>query len=121
MPSVEVSGFRIAVETGDDMGCVRRGQLSNGQVMKDNELSNREEVLNRDEASAEQILQTALGRLARREHGRRELRQKLLRRFGQHPELDRILDHLEAQRYLSDRRFAASLARSRVNKGYGPV
>lgn len=61
--------------------------------------------------------------LARREHSRYELQQKLLDKF---PDADPsivsgVLDKLVADRLLSDQRFAESYVRSRVSKGYGPL
>ncbi len=64
----------------------------------------------------------AMNALARREHSRAELREKLVRK---HPDLDAlcapVLDRLEREGLLSDRRFAEAFARSRVRRGQGPL
>lgn len=59
--------------------------------------------------------------LARREHSVRELRNKLLRRFPDAASVDEQLSRLIAERLQSDVRFAASYARQRINRGYGPL
>jgi regulatory protein len=67
----------------------------------------------------EQTLQArALALLARREHSRAELARKLAVHAESKDELDRLLDHLEEQHLLSDRRFAEVLTRSRGRR-YG--
>lgn len=55
----------------------------------------------------------ALAYLARREHSRVELARKLAPHAADADELRRLLDSLEADRLLSDARFAEVLARSR--------
>jgi regulatory protein len=64
----------------------------------------------------------AMNLLSRREHLRRELRDKLLRQFGPGMEADieATLDSLERERLLSDQRYAESYLVSRSGKGYGP-
>jgi regulatory protein len=63
----------------------------------------------------------ALGLLARREHSRRELRQKLDRNGYASDEAAEALDRLGEQHYQDDDRFAEVLIRSRVAQGYGPL
>lgn len=63
----------------------------------------------------------AMDLLARREHSRRELRQKLLRRFQDENIVDEQLDLLVDDNLQSDARYAASLLRQRVGRGHGPV
>lgn len=63
----------------------------------------------------------ALGLLARREHSRRELRQKLGRNGYAGEEANDALDRLGAQHYQDDERFAEVLIRSRTAQGYGPM
>ena len=72
---------------------------------------------------ARSLLARAVSLLSRREHSRVELRRKLLRslQVDETPaDLDRVLDELQAQRLLSDRRFAASLVRQRSAR-YGDL
>lgn len=58
--------------------------------------------------------------LARREHSRRELAAKLERRFSEE-DLPEILDGLERDGLLSDRRFCESYTRMRSEAGFGPL
>ena len=63
----------------------------------------------------------AMELLARREHSRLELRQKLLQR-GYSPELiDPVLDRLIEERLLDEGRYAEIYACGRADKGYGPL
>lgn len=75
--------------------------------------------------SLKDLRYAAIGLLARREHSRRELRQKLQRRFGDDVEfdaaLDVVLDGLAEENLQSDSRFAEAYTRMRNRKGYGPV
>jgi regulatory protein len=63
----------------------------------------------------------ALGLLARREHSRRELKQKLNRGGYAKEEAADALDRLGEQHYQDDVRFAEVLIRSRSAQGYGPM
>src|SRR5690606_19619366 len=74
-----------------------------------------------DDVDLEQLRQQVIGWLARREHSRQEVRQKLVRRYGVRADLDTLLDQLEESGLLSDRRFAESLTRMRSGRGYGPL
>ena len=61
----------------------------------------------------------ALGLLARREHGRRELHGKLTQR-GFAPEVVApVLDALEAEGSLSDARYARAFVHGRLERGWG--
>jgi regulatory protein len=62
-----------------------------------------------------------MGLLARREHSRRELRQKLDRGGYARDEAGEALDRLGEQHYQDDERFAEMLIRSRSAQGYGPM
>jgi regulatory protein len=68
-----------------------------------------------------EIRRAAMDLLARREHSVRELRIKLLRRFPDVAAVDEQLSRLVSERLLSDVRFAASYARQRISRGYGPL
>jgi regulatory protein len=59
--------------------------------------------------------------LSRREHSRKELWQKLRNRAETPEMLEVVLGALEADRLLSDERFAESFVRSRVSRGLGPT
>ncbi|MDX9768459.1 MAG: regulatory protein RecX [Ectothiorhodospiraceae bacterium] len=62
----------------------------------------------------------ALRLLARREHSRRELERKLSGRC-ERQDLAQVLDGLEQEGLLSDRRFSESFVRWRADQGHGPV
>ncbi len=62
----------------------------------------------------------AQGMLARREHSRLELEQKLRKKDYQAEEIVQVLDKLLQKDWQSDLRFCQSFIRSRVNKGQGP-
>lgn len=62
----------------------------------------------------------AMDLLARREHSRRELRQKLLKRFQNAELVETQLDRLAEENLQSDSRYASSFLRQRICRGYGP-
>lgn len=67
------------------------------------------------------IRKVAMNLLAMREHGRLELKRKLLRK-GALPELiDNVLDQLTQDKLLNESRYLESYIRSRANNGYGPL
>lgn len=68
-----------------------------------------------------ELRDTALKLLARREHSRFELSQKLQKISGQLEAIEFLLDELSEKNYLSDLRFAESYIRMRMHKGMGPV
>ena len=63
----------------------------------------------------------AMNLLARREHSRCELRDKLSRRFGQAEIIDEQLQRLAQENLQSDARFAESYVRQSSERGYGPA
>lgn len=68
------------------------------------------------------IRNKALDLLARREHSRFELRNKLLLRFRDEEQLiNRVVEDLESENLLSDQRFTEMFIRGRVAKGNGPI
>ena len=75
----------------------------------------------RRKASELPAYQQAMGLLVRREHSKRELRQKLRQRGKEDGEIDAALETLSRQDFQNDERFAMALARSRQAAGYGPV
>ena len=87
--------------------------------------------LDSEEADEEDILhrmtldlrRRAMDLLARREHSRQELEDKISARVPELEDglLDAVLDQLEADNLLSDHRFAESYVRMRRDKGYGPL
>ena len=73
--------------------------------------------------TARSLMSRAVGLLARREHSRLELRRKLQRSLAPDEtvdDVDRVLDRLQQQDLLSDRRFAAALVRQRSAR-YGDL
>lgn len=65
--------------------------------------------------------QRALGLLTRREHSRKELTRKLTSRGMDATEVEAVVGKLADAGWQDDTRFAASLLRSRVAGGYGPL
>lgn len=63
----------------------------------------------------------ALELLARREHSRLELRQKLLQRGFSAADTEVVLEQLTAERLLDEGRYAELYAAHRADKGYGPL
>ena len=73
------------------------------------------------ECTPADIRRSAMDLLARREHSRRELEQKLAKRFQQPVMVQEQLDRLAAENLQSDSRYAESFLRQRMDRGYGPV
>ncbi len=67
------------------------------------------------------IRRAAMDLLARREHSRKELVDKLCGRVENPSDLDDALDRLIEENLLSDQRYCEAFVLSRKNKGYGPV
>ncbi len=63
----------------------------------------------------------ALDLLARREHSRLELRQKLIQRGFPADRIEPVLDQLVEERLLDENRYAELYACARADKGYGPL
>ncbi|MDG4549110.1 MAG: regulatory protein RecX [Candidatus Contendobacter sp.] len=63
----------------------------------------------------------AMELLARREHSRLELRQKLIQRGYPAIQIDPVLDRLVEERLLDEGRYAELYASARADKGYGPL
>ena len=63
----------------------------------------------------------AIELLARREHSRLELRQKLAQRGFPAERIDLALNELAEDGLLNERRYAELYASSRADKGYGPL
>lgn len=67
------------------------------------------------------IRYVAMDLLARREHSRRELKQKLRKRFDDEDLIEGQLDRLREENLQSDSRYAESFLRQRINRGHGPL
>ncbi|WP_101675092.1 regulatory protein RecX [Alloalcanivorax mobilis] len=67
------------------------------------------------------LRQYAVGLLARRDHGRSELRTKMVRKFGAEAAVEPVLAWCEEHDFLNDRRFAGFFVRSRIDRGQGPL
>lgn len=67
------------------------------------------------------IRKLAMDLLAIREHGRIELKRKLLRRGAKAELVDSVLDQLVVDKLLSDQRYLESYIRNRANSGFGPL
>lgn len=68
-----------------------------------------------------EALAKAMNSLARREHSRRELEAKLLRKGAAAEVAAAVVERLEQERLVSDERYAESWVRSRVNRLFGPM
>ena len=71
-------------------------------------------------ASAE-IYNKALDLLSRREHSRKELNLKLMKRFESKNDINFTLNRLEENNLLCDSRFAEEYVQARRKKGFGPI
>jgi len=67
------------------------------------------------------VLARAVALLSRREHSASELRRKLVERGFEPAEVDATLQRLQGNGLQDDARFAEALARSRANRGRGPL
>ena len=74
-----------------------------------------------DTADPVSVRAKALELLARREHSRLELRQKLIQRGFPTDHIEPVLDQLVEERLLDEARFAELYACGRADKGYGPL
>lgn len=66
-------------------------------------------------------VQRALGLLARREHSRKELVEKLVARGVDPDEVHAAVERLAGEGWQDDRRFAEGVVRNRAAGGYGPL
>lgn len=67
------------------------------------------------------IRKVAMDLLAMREHGRIELKRKLLRKGALPALIEDVLDQLTQDKLLNENRYLESYIRSRANNGYGPL
>ena len=81
-------------------------------------MSNNQDTTNRVVA---EIKESCLRLLARREHSRKELLNKLLVKGFDKDDILTVIDELAEQGWQSDSRYAQSYTRHRIQKGYGPV
>jgi regulatory protein len=66
-----------------------------------------------------QILHSAINYLSRREHSSNELSEKLRVKGFLSADIEPVIEYLQEKNYQSDQRYAQSIIRNRVNKGYG--
>ncbi len=69
----------------------------------------------------QQVEAVCLRLLARREHSRRELLDKLALRGFQREEVEPVIDELAERDWQNEERYAECYIRQRIAKGYGPV
>ncbi|MFZ0219164.1 MAG: regulatory protein RecX [Candidatus Aquirickettsiella sp.] len=67
------------------------------------------------------IHQIALDHLARREHTRFTLREKLMQKGFLHQLVETVLDTLIQEGFLNEVRFCESFIQKRIRQGYGPI
>jgi len=70
---------------------------------------------------AKEIQEVCLRLLARREHSRQELLNKLALRGFDRDDAQPVIDELAEQGWQDDLRYAENYARFRIQKGYGPI
>lgn len=70
---------------------------------------------------AKEIQEICLRLLSRREHSQQELLDKLVLRGFDRDDVQPVIDLLAEQGWQDDLRYAESYARSRIQKGYGPI
>ncbi|MDO3386596.1 regulatory protein RecX [Gilvimarinus sp. SDUM040013] len=73
------------------------------------------------QASREQVRNSALASLTRREHGVAELKTKLTAKFGDVALAEDAVEWLQELGYLDDKRFTEAFVRSSVARGRGPI
>jgi len=75
----------------------------------------------KDPADPDAIRVRALRALTRREHGARELSNKLVRGGAPAEVARQIVEEFARRGWQSDARYAQSVARTRIGQGYGPL
>ncbi|REL25701.1 regulatory protein RecX [Thalassotalea euphylliae] len=65
------------------------------------------------------VLHSAIGLLSRREHSTKELTQKLSKKAYSSDDIKQVIAFLLDEGYLSNIRFAESVIRNKVSRGYG--
>ena len=73
------------------------------------------------DAGYRSALDSAVRSLSQREHSRRELERKLIRKGHPSGLVGRVLDELAESGLQSDQRFVEVFVHSRMQKGYGPL
>lgn len=71
--------------------------------------------------SESELRQRAVGLLARRDHARKELENKLRSKAESAAALEAVLTWCEEHDFINDRRFAGFFVRSRIERGHGPL
>jgi regulatory protein len=74
-----------------------------------------------EESGRNELLEQAMRWLARREYSVHELGERLRGKGYPDAEVSEVLEDLKSRGLVSDRRFAESLVRSRIERGYGPL
>ncbi|WP_020406389.1 regulatory protein RecX [Hahella ganghwensis] len=67
----------------------------------------------------QEVKNTALRLLGRREHSEHEIREKLCLRGASGEQVDEVIEYLKDGNYLSNRRYAEMIIRRRASQGYG--
>ena len=90
-------------------------------ILSESERGSDSESLEQKRSKTSDITHTAVRLLAGREHSRRELVDKLVKRGWSESDSHLCVEELANQDLQSDERFASSFLRSRAGKAYGPV
>mgnify|MGYP001223800816 FL=1 len=67
------------------------------------------------------IYNKSLDLLSRREHSRKEIKDKLRLRFDNNDLIQKVVSKLETNNLINEQRYAEAYTRSRKRKGFGPV
>jgi regulatory protein len=90
-------------------------------ILFDNDGDQQDQDREPADATPGAVRYAAMSLLARREHSRLELKQKLSRRFSATELIDTVIQNLADEALQSDDRFAESFVSVRRGKGQGPV
>ncbi len=74
-----------------------------------------------EDGTFRKTLDRAVRLLGQREHGRIELERKLVRKGFREDVAHAVVDKLQSDGLQSDERYAATLVRRRIERGYGPI
>lgn len=125
-PSINSQSYSYSRLNSDDHHCEGDGNnegRSGASVESDSvsQIAADQDVSSNLAKTSNQIRFSAMSLLARREHSRFELKQKLSLRFGATALIETVIQQLADEALQSDERFAEAFVAMRVRKGQGPV
>ena len=132
MKSAEDFLAELNIKSGADLGSDFHSSTHRNPKMEPDFMSGFSDI----ESLKKQIENRAVSLLATREHGAKELKQKLLQRFPETAELlrahnevpglmmslvEEVIEHCQENNWQSDERYVEQAIRSYVAKGHGPL